>query len=115
VTAEGWLTATDPGRLLDSYPGGVSARTLRLFACACCRQVWHLLPDERSRAAVEAAERFADGLAGAAELEAARLAAQSRCRFGGGAPYAAAACATAGDARWHALVCWFVDLLLGKA
>lgn len=36
-------------------------RQLRLFACACVRQVWHLLPHLYSRKAVEVAERCADG------------------------------------------------------
>ena len=35
---------------------------MRLFACACCRQIWHLLADQRLRTAVEAAEQYAAGL-----------------------------------------------------
>ncbi len=45
-----------------------SQRKLRLFACALCRQVWHLLPDKRIRKAIVTAEEYADGTASKADL-----------------------------------------------
>lgn len=82
MTESEWLASTDPAAMVrwltsegikrvppQSTRDGrlASDRKLRLFACACCRQVWHLLEDERSREAVEVAERYADGEATGAE------------------------------------------------
>lgn len=47
-------------------------RKLRLFGCGCCRQLWGWMDDARSREAVVVAERLADGLARAEEVEEAR-------------------------------------------
>jgi hypothetical protein len=55
-----WLAAKDPQPLLDFLRGRASDRKLRLFAVACCREVWDLL-DAAGRAALEVAERYADG------------------------------------------------------
>jgi hypothetical protein len=68
VTEEEWLQNADPGIMLQFLGDRASDRKLRLFAVACCRRIWHLLYDQRSRSAVEIAEAYADGLTNLAEL-----------------------------------------------
>ena len=70
MTEHEWLTSAEPAAMLEFLRAAaginfyhVSDRKLRLFACACCHTVWHLITDERSRRAVEVAELFADGKA----------------------------------------------------
>src|SRR5262245_50067182 len=79
MTEAEWNTCTDPVAMLDflrSRPQ-LSERKARLFAVAACRSVWCLLGDERSRKAVEVAERFADGRASREELNEAHAAAHA--------------------------------------
>jgi hypothetical protein len=40
-----------------------SRRRFALFGCACCRTIWPLLSDARSRVAIETTESYLDGLA----------------------------------------------------
>ena len=63
-----WLACPDPLILVQYNTGRATNRKLRLFACAFCRLIWDQLPDWGSRAAVEVAELFADGLATEEEL-----------------------------------------------
>src|SRR5262245_59190965 len=101
MTEDDWLASGDPRELLRFLLRGrrgrrrgrrnrrppaasLSDRKSRLFTCACCRLVWHLLKDERSRAAVEVAERFADGLVDEDERARAHQAANEALDVGAG-------------------------------
>ncbi len=68
MTEQEWSTATDPTPMLVFLRtrGRAGDRTLRLFACGCCRRQWASLTEE-GRGAVAVAEQFADR--GAAEVE----------------------------------------------
>lgn len=93
--------------------GVLDDKTLRLFACACAREVWHLFKDERSLKAIEVIERYANGMATEEELAAAQYAAwaaawdaeQAEAQDAAQAARAAArdaARAAAWDAAWDA-------------
>jgi len=73
-----WDNGDNPEYVLwiATREGVLSDKELRLFACWCVRQVWHLLTDVRSRNAVEVAERYVDGNASAEEWAAAWAAAR---------------------------------------
>jgi hypothetical protein len=66
---EEWLMCTYPSPMLECLPSPTE-RKLRLFAVACCRRVWELLPGPGSRRAVDVAERYSDGTATVEELDA---------------------------------------------
>lgn len=66
-----WLTTTDPGAMLRLVHGKFE-RKERLFACACCRRIWELMPAAECQAAVDEAERLADGVTRQRQLSAAR-------------------------------------------
>lgn len=58
----------------------IDAKTLRLFAVFCARQVEHLLTNKHSKNAIDVAERFANGLASKDELDAASFSAWAAAR-----------------------------------
>ena len=70
--------ATDRG-IVFHMPRLAVQRKLRLFYCACCRLRWDVLP-AAGREAVEVVERYADGLATAKHLRAARRSAEAVVR-----------------------------------
>jgi hypothetical protein len=110
MTEHEWNTCTDPARMLEFLRGKASDRKLRLFVVACAGpfHVWGYLPDDRSRRAIELAERFADGECTREDLQAAHREAHALFqRFLGGTkvPYialAAVAAHAAGLDAWQA-------------
>src|SRR4051794_40285495 len=73
MTEADWLNSTDPQAMLAflQRTGQASERKLRLFAMACCRQLWDRLA-VRAGEAIQTGERYADGVAGERETRAAR-------------------------------------------
>lgn len=61
MTEAEWMDCTEPGKMLKFLTGKIGDRKLRLFACACCRDIWELIPSEASRKSLEASEEYAEG------------------------------------------------------
>jgi hypothetical protein len=83
MTELAWLTASGRAGFWQMWQfagDAAGARKARLLACAACRLRWDLLEDERSRAAVRGAERYADGLLGERERDRLRQAAWDAMR-----------------------------------
>ena len=78
MTEAEWFTCNDTYKMLNFLKDKAGERKLRLFAVACCRRIWHRLPDAQSRLAVETAELFIEGMATLEELEAAGRAQRRR-------------------------------------
>lgn len=76
---------------------GGSKRKLRLFSCACCRLVWKRLEDNRSHAAIETSELYADLLVKKKEVVTSRARALEIVENSGTTPAAYAAAAVARD------------------
>lgn len=94
-------------RAVPSEQAAVRDRLARLYACWCVRQIWGLLTDERSRAAIGIAERYAVDEATCNELAAASNAAWGAAGAASNASDAALAATrwAAGDAAeaaWNA-------------
>ena len=77
-------------------------KEMRLYAVWCARQVQHLMPDPRSLAALDVAERHAHGQATDEELAAVRDAARAAAGDAARAAARAAAWDAARDAAWDA-------------
>jgi hypothetical protein len=97
VTEQEWLSCADPKPMLAFLESSrrASRRKLRLFACASCRRIWHLLPDERSGNAVATSELYADRLVRRKELDRSRGQALANVADSVTTPAAFAACSAA--------------------
>ena len=88
-------------------------REIRLYAVWCARQVQHLMTDPRSLAALDIAERFANGDASDSERDAAWAAAWAAARDAAWAAARGAARDAAGDAQAAELrrICARIDAM----
>jgi hypothetical protein len=94
-----WNSCIDPQKMLAFLrrSGRATDRKLRLFAVACCRSIWPVLTDPRSRTLMNTTEQFADGVVTREEWDEARRR-HTHIYVGGGFAVEAAAYANAWQA-----------------
>jgi hypothetical protein len=108
MTEREWQASDNPERMLAGLPQQPHVRKLRLLVCACLRSpgIWPLLTSRSSRRAVEASERFADGLATTEEMK--RVRTSAHIAWASSGPVARARFAAAGLAQDS---CWLDAML----
>jgi hypothetical protein len=82
MTEAEWLGCEHPPTMLETLwkRSRATERKLRLLDCECCRHIWHLLNDPRSRRAVESAEQYTEGRIDRQMLERAAVEARAAIR-----------------------------------
>ncbi|MDB5384924.1 MAG: hypothetical protein JWM11_570 [Planctomycetaceae bacterium] len=62
-----WLTSESPYDMLRHLDGKIKDEAFMKFSVKCCRRIWPILTDPRSRAVVEATEAYLSGNLSAAD------------------------------------------------
>lgn len=73
MTEAEWLTAAEPEPLWRHLGNGASGRKLLLFACACARRIWDMLPTSEHRVALVLIEDCIERTARRGEMRAAAV------------------------------------------
>jgi hypothetical protein len=119
MTEAEWLACDQPGEMLAHLEADapLSTRKLRLYAVGVARRALALLTRDEERRALDVAERFADGLAGEADLRGALPDAEGYDWLGGVADVAYSAVSPPGalDAAGALRVTRIVASALGDA
>jgi len=63
LTEVDWITCDKPGKMLRYLHRKIEDEAFMRFSVACCRRIWRLITDQRSRAVVEVTESYMDRLA----------------------------------------------------
>jgi hypothetical protein len=69
MTEAEWLACGEPEQVLKLLDWRTRNRKMRLFACACCRQIWEILTQTECRTAIEVVERALEGTASEREVQ----------------------------------------------